>query len=327
MSDDEFKIDPEKDCRDCALVALANALTQKAPRPFRKRRPVIFWGGVIIIMLCALKGVFSFFDDGESPDGDCLALARVRGAILDPSPTLAWLRELERDPKVKGLLLRVDSPGGGAAASQELYAALARFAAKKPLVASMGSTAASGGLMICMAAGKVYANASTITGSIGVRMDIPQFEGLMAKIGVGQETLVTAPFKDAASWARPLTPADKEYLESVLYNMHDQFVDIVAKGRKMPREEAAKLASGKIFTGQEAIRLGLVDELGGRDEAHVWLAEQTGISPDKKLLTMPAKKLGLVDRLLTTLTNVDPDELFAAKERFTKPAFLFQWGL
>lgn len=324
---DEFKITEEKNYDDHALTVLAELVAKNLARPpFRKRHPLIFWVAVILLAVCAVKGIFSFLGDSDELGGERLALVRIGGVIMEPTATLSWLRDIERNSDVKGVLLRVDSPGGGAAASQEIYAALDRVAQKKPIVASMGATAASGGLMVCMAAEKIYANASTITGSIGVRMDIPQLEGLMEKIGVGQETLVTAPYKDAASWSHPLSPKDREYLESVLFNMHDQFVDIVAKGRKMPREEAAKLASGKIFTGQEAVKLGLVDELGGRDDAQAWLAAKTGVSADKKLLTPPSKKLGLAEKLLNGVTGMEVAPLKEASERLLRPAFLYQWG-
>ncbi len=258
-----------------------------------------------------------------------LALVTVQGAILDPGPTLAWIRKLESKDTIKGVLVRVNSPGGGAAASQEIYAALARVAKKMPVVVSMGATAASGGLMISMAGERIFANPSTVTGSIGVRMDIPQLQGLMQKIGVGQETLVTAPFKDAASYMHPLTTQDRAYLEKVLMDMHGQFVDIVAKGRRMPREKAEDLANGKIFTGAEAVGLGLVDETGGQYEAHAWLAQKTGVPMERKLAVKPAAKAKLLEELLAMgkavrelLTAASADGL---AEKMSAPMFLYQF--
>lgn len=270
--------------------------------PFRKRHPVLFWGFCLLALgLAAALGRLAALPGG----GERLALVTVRGPILDPAPTLAWIRELENDARIRGVLLRVDSPGGGAAASQEIYSALERLARRLPIAVSMGATAASGGLMVSMAGTRIFANPSTVTGSIGVRMDIPQLQGLMDKVGVGQETLVTAPFKDAGSYLRPLTPRDRAYFTHVLMDMHEQFVNIVATGRKMERARAAGLADGKIFTGQEAQRLGLVDALGGEDAALDWLAATTGVPATRPLLRKrDATRAALLERLLNGLSSL-----------------------
>jgi protease-4 len=121
-------------------------------------------------------------------------------------------------------------------------------------------------------------------------MDIPQLQGLFDKIGLGQQTLVTAPYKNAGSYLRQLSPEEKAYFESVLNDMHAQFVRIVADGRRMTTQDAARLADGKIFTGREAKELGLVDELGGQEAAHRWLARKTGVPFERRLLVRPKKK-------------------------------------
>ncbi len=281
-----------KDCSTtCPLARIPASVWRDTFRPpWRKRHPVLFWGGLIVlVLLCFTAAMKGTADDGPLA-GERLALVSVRGSIMDVQPLLDWIARIERREDVRGVLLRVDSPGGGAAASQELYGALARLADKKPLVVSMGATAASGGLMVAMAGQKVFANASTVTGSIGVRMSIPQVQGLLDKLGVGQETLVTAPFKDAGSYLRPLSPADRAYFGKVLEDMHQQFVDIVAKGRKLPPEKAAALGNGKIFTGREAQGLGLVDELGGQDVALAHLAALTHVPASRPLLRQPSGK-------------------------------------
>lgn len=324
----DFALEADKGCSVCPLSRIPASVWQGLFRPpFRKRHPFIFWG----LCLLALAAAAAFGRLAALPgSGERLALVAVRGPILDPAPTLAWIRRLEQDGRVKGVLLRVDSPGGGAAASQEIYAALARLARKVPVVVSMGATAASGGLMVSMAGERIFANPSTVTGSIGVRMDIPQLQGLMDKVGVGQETLVTAPYKDAASYLHPLTPKDRAYLEHVLMDMHEQFVGIVAKGRHMEREQAAKLADGKIFTGQEAKALGLVDVMGGEDAALDWLAQKTGVPADRPLLRRKeGGRTALVERLLRgaaeALGLADALELAGSLgERGLAPAFLYQ---
>ena len=247
-------------------------------------------------------------------------LVRVTGPIMDIDAQLRWIDKLGRMPGVKGVLVRVDSPGGGAAASQELYEALARLGKDKPIAVSMGSTAASGGLMVSMAGTRVFANASTVTGSIGVRMDIPQIRGLLDKLGLGRQTLTTAPYKDAGSMLEPLTAEEKAYFQGVLKDMHEQFVDIVAQGRHMDRARAARLATGKIFTGREAVELGLVDELGGQQAAHRWLADVCKVPVDQPLLTPPSEDEWW-EKSLKTWFGLDADALLSREA----PAFLYSF--
>ncbi|MDR2055467.1 MAG: signal peptide peptidase SppA [Desulfovibrio sp.] len=325
MKDEQFSFEeaPGKGCA-CPLNAIPGEVwRQLFRRPFRKRHPVLFWGAGLALaaLLCFLVAR----DDEEEMFGgpERLALVTVRGAILEAGDTLQWLREIGRRESVKGVLVRVDSPGGGAAASHEIYDALAEIGKNRPVAVSMGSVAASGGLMVSMAGERVFANPSTVTGSIGVRMDIPQLQGLFDKIGLGQQTLVTAPYKNAGSYLRRLSPEEKAYFESVLNDMHAQFVRIVAHGRRMDVQDAAKLADGKIFTGREAKELGLVDELGGQEAAHRWLARKTGVPFERKLLTKP-KKTSLRPRdLLKAWFGLDMSDIGDTSWR--TPVFLHQF--
>lgn len=285
--------------------------------PFRKRHPVIFWG----LLLLLLGGCAAFAAlQAAGLGSERLALVRVSGPIMDIDAQLRWIEKLGRMPSVKGVLVRVDSPGGGAAASQELYEALARLAKDKPVAVSMGSTAASGGLMVSMAGRRVFANASSVTGSIGVRMDIPQIRGLLDKLGLGRQTLTTAPYKAAGSMLEPLTAEEKAYFQGVIKDMHEQFVDIVARGRHMDRARAERLATGKIFTGREAVALGLVDELGGQQAAHAWLAETCKVPVDRPLL-MPSSDDAWWEKGLKTWLGLDLDRLAGSEA----PAFLYRF--
>ena len=287
----------------CPLAQIPASVWQSLlRRPWRTRHPVLFWGAIILILGALGFAAGSSGKDGGLMGGDRIALVSVTGPIVNVEPTLEWLRTVTRNPSVKGVLVRVDSPGGGAAASQEVYDALKNLAQKMPVAVSMGSMAASGGLMVSMAGQRVFANASTVTGSIGVRMDVPQLQGLMDKVGVGQETLVVGQYKDAASYMRPMTAEQRAYFQGLLNNMYDQFVDIVAQGRGMPRAQALKLANGKVYTGQEALALGLVDELGGREMALGWLAQKTGVPAERTLLTRP-RESNLLERGLRVEGN------------------------
>lgn len=287
-------------------------------RPFRRRHPVIFWGIALLVLVGVVAALLL---DEDDLSGERIALLEVRGPINDVRPHLEWLDKLAANPDVKGLLVRVDSPGGSAAASQELYEAIAVLGKRMPVAVSMGGTAASGGLMVSMAGKRIFANAATVTGSIGVRMDIPQIRQLLDKIGVGQETLTTGPYKDAGSMLRPLTREEREYFEALLKDMHDIFVGIVALARDMPRAKAAELASGKVFTGREALRLGLVDELGTASDARRWLAEQCHVPATRKLLQRPREDKWWQQPLqsfLRTLLQLD------AAATGASPAFLYR---
>lgn len=301
-------------CGVCPIALLPPGAWQQLARPgFRKRHPVVWWGCALLLAGVVICLCWRAFGDRSQTGPERIALISITGPIIDPAQTLAWIRKVEHNPIVKGALLRVDSPGGGAAASQEIYDALLRISRKMPMTVSMGATAASGGLMVSMAGERIFANPSTITGSIGVRMDIPQLQGLMSKLGIGQETLVTAPYKDAASYTHPMTPEDRAYLQGVIMNMHRQFVAIVAKGRHMKQEEAEKLANGKIYTGEQALELGLVDEMGGQEAAHAWLAQKTGIPLERALLVRPANRGRWLDKLMAlgSAIGFDLDSLLA----------------
>lgn len=270
-----------------ACPVIADVLTRLAealrPRPFRKRHPVLFWLGMLFLLLVGLGVAVAMTDENTLAHGERLAVVRVEGMIADTRPVLRWIDTVQRDKNIKGVLLRIDSPGGGAAASQELYAAMRHLADNKPVVASMGSMATSGGLMAAMSADHVVANPSTVTGSIGVRMDVPQVQGLLGKLGIGQETLTTGRFKDAGSITRPMTAEERRYLTNILQDMHDQFILLVAEGRKMHVDKVRALADGRIFTGREARDMGLVDALGGQETAVAYLRKLTGVTAEKLL--------------------------------------------
>lgn len=311
---------PAAHCPGQALCPLSripeSAWKELFRRPFRRRHPVIFWG-IVLVLLAGIATALLLDEDDLA--GERIALLEIRGPISDVRSHLEWLDKLSANPDVKGLLVRVDSPGGSAAASQELYEAVAALGKRMPVAVSMGSVAASGGLMVSMAGKRIFANAATVTGSIGVRMDIPQIRQLLDKIGVGQETLTTGPYKDAGSMLRPLTREEREYFEGLLKDMHDIFVAIVAEARNMPQAKAAELASGKVFTGREALRLGLVDELGTAGDARRWLAGQCGVPATRKLLQRPREDSWWrqpLQSLLQILLRADTTD--------AGPAFLYQ---
>jgi protease-4 len=178
------------------------------------------------------------------------------------------------DSNVKAVILSIDSPGGSVSGGESLHDAIARVAAKKPVVVVMGGLAASAGYMIAVPAARIFAHDSTLTGSIGVLMETGEISGLLGKLGVSAETIRSGPLKDEPSFTRPLSPAGQQVLQGIVNNLYEQFVAIVAAGRHMDPARVHELADGRAYTGQQALGLGLVDAIGGEREAKAWLASE-----------------------------------------------------
>ena len=217
--------------------------------------------------------------------GDRIALVRIEGMIADSKDSIEEIKEYVKDPSVKAILLRIDSPGGAVAPAQEIHEEVKKAVAKKQVVVSMGSVAASGGYYIASPATKIIANPGTITGSIGVIMEIPNLEGLMNKIGVKTEVVKSGKHKDLVSTFRGIRKEDREILQGVLDNVHEQFIMAVADGRKMSPADVRKIADGRIFTGEQAIKAGLIDELGNLEDAVQVAAKLSGIKGEPVIVS------------------------------------------
>lgn len=230
-----------------------------------------------------------------------IGVVHVDGMILDATDTVNWIRRLREDPSVKGILVRIDSPGGVVGPSQELHRALERAARKKPVVASLGAVAASGGYYVAVAGHKIVANPGTLTGSIGVRVELTNLRGLMEKLGISRESLGSGQFKATGSPFKELTDEERTYLKSMIMDMHSQFVSDVARGRDMPLEQVQNLADGRIMTGLQALNHGLVDVLGGQEEAVELLMKLAGIEEKVELLEDPTRDVPLWKRVLSAV--------------------------
>ncbi len=203
-------------------------------------------------------------------------------------------------------MLRVDSPGGAVAPSQEIYAEVKRAVENKKVVTSMGAVAASGGYYVAAPSSKIMANPGTITGSIGVIMEIPNFEGLMDKVGIKTTVVKSGKYKDMASAMRELTPEERRLLQGVMDDVHEQFIQAVAEGRGMTFEDVAKLSDGRIFSGRQAKELGLVDELGSLEDAIDFTAELAGIEGEPQIVEKK-KKLTFFEMLQGEISGKVPD--------------------
>lgn len=243
-------------------------------------------GILIAALLMAVAFAFgvcaSVIKDSPFGGGE-LGLIKIEGAIVSADKVLEQLEDARLDDGVPGVLLRIDSPGGAVSASQEIYEEVKRIAADKPVFVSMGDVAASGGYYIACGAKRVFANPGTITGSIGVRMEHVNLKDLLSWAKIDHQTLKSGAFKDAGSPDRPLSKEDRELLEGILKNMHAQFKKVVSESRNIPAEKVDEIADGRIYTGEQALELGLIDEIGGMPVAVKELAKAAGIKGEPKL--------------------------------------------
>lgn len=214
------------------------------------------------------------------------------GSVLGSESVLAELRQAREDPATRAVVLRINSPGGSAAGSQEIAREVARLREEgKVVVASMGDVAASGAYWVASAAQHIVANPGTITGSIGVILEVQNLEGLYGKLGIRHETVKSGPHKDMGSATRPLAPEEREILQSMVDDIFDQFVDAVAEGRKgkLTREQVLGLADGRVFTGRQALESGLIDELGNLRDSIEKAAGLAGIGDSYEIKTYRQK--------------------------------------
>lgn len=252
---------------------------------FWRRHPVLRVFGILFVAMALSVGAMAFFSSAEPdedgwvfwPDSEKLGLVRIEGTIESSERVVAFLRKLREDKDVKGVLVRVNSGGGGFGPSQEIHRAVARVATVKPVVASFGSAAASGGYYAACSAKAIFALPGTITGSIGVRSQVPTVLGLTDKIGLTFHNFATGRLKDAGSPFKDLSPEDKAYFEGLLADLYDIFAGDVVKARNVSRESIDAL-QGKAITGVQAQGLGLVDAMGGQEEAMDELKRLAGVT-------------------------------------------------
>jgi len=215
-----------------------------------------------------------------------VAIVRIEGPIMDSSQAVEELQAFGDDPMVKAIVVRIDSPGGGVAPSQEIYNAVKRVRKEqnKTVVASMGTVAASGGYYIAVGTDRILANPGTLTGSIGVIMQMANFQELLEKIGVKSVVIKTGKFKDLGSPFRPMKEEDRQLLESVMHDTLNQFIEAVADGRSMDASEVEQLADGRVFTGRQAKSVLLIDEIGDLHDAIKLAGELGGIEGTPRVL-------------------------------------------
>ncbi|MEJ2111327.1 MAG: signal peptide peptidase SppA [Acidobacteriota bacterium] len=267
-------------------------------------------GGAFLVIIACLIALAVFITTGSSSDflfseGTIVSLD-LEGTIVDSRDFVDQLKEFGDRPGVKSVVIRINSPGGGVAASQEIYESIKKFRKEtnKTVIVSMASVAASGGYYIACAADTNFANPGSITGSIGVIMNWYNYGDLLQWAKMKNIIIKTGPFKDAGSSTRPLTDEEREYFQSLVDSMQHQFVSAVAINRHLEEEEVLQMADGRVFTGLEALELGLVDKIGTYQDAVDEAASAAGIKGEPRIIRPSRRSVSLLDLLLGDVKSV-----------------------
>lgn len=234
---------------------------------------------------------------------DKIGVVEVFGAIMTSEETVKQIKEYANDKSIKAIIIRIDSPGGAVAPSQEIHDAILAARQKKKVVASMATLGASGGYYIAVAADKIICNPGTLTGSIGVIMNLMNVQELMGKIGVQPMVVKSGEFKDTGSAFRPMTEREKKVVQEMIDDVYGQFVAAVAKGRNMTEEKVRVLADGRVYTGNQAKNNGMVDALGGMEEAVKLTVQLAGISGEPAVVRHEEKMLWLKEMMSEKMTG------------------------
>lgn len=264
-------------------------------------------GSILLIIL--LVNYISYKGDsdriGFSPGGKKIAVIELLGPIYDSRKIVGQFKHFGDQKSIKAIVFRIDSPGGGVAASQEIYEAAKRVRdAGKPIVVSMGSVAASGGYYVACGADTIMANPGTTTGSIGVIAEFPNIRELLGKIGVKYDIVKSGRYKDIGSPFHDMTQAEKIQLQSWVDDAYDQFVSVVAEERGLSKKAVLRIADGRVFTGQQALKLGLVDLIGDYEKAILLAAELGGISGKPDVVKLQQRRASLFDLIFQKAESI-----------------------
>ncbi len=304
-----------------------------APEPPRRSRSGAFFFGlfsgclvvIIAVFLLGIVAVTGRSDRGEfSLSVNKVAVLPIEGEIFDARETIETLQRYERSGTVKAIVIRINSPGGAIAPSQEIYSEILKARGRKPIVASLDSVAASGGFYIASACDEIVANPGSITGSIGVILQWMDLKDLVRWAKMKPETITSGAMKDAGSPFRELTESERQYFQRIVLQLHSQFVKAVAAGRhgKITEDEVAKLADGRVFTGEEALTLKLVDRLGTLHDAVLVAGRRAGIRGEPSTIYPRRREATLIDLLTNTSDTKTVLEDFVSRRA---ARFLYLW--
>lgn len=259
------------------------------------------------------------YTENLSSSGQKVAVIEINSEIVTSDAVVKQVKEFTESSTVKALVVRVNSPGGGVAASQEMYEIIKKFReTNRPVVVSMGGVAASGGYYLSLGGTKIMANPGTLTGSIGVIMQLTQLKPLMDKVGVDIVTIKSGKFKDSGSPFRGMNEEEKKYFQGVIDDTYQQFVEAVSKERNLSKDKVLDLAQGQVYTGKQALAVGLVDTLGTYEEAISYAATLAGIS-GKPRIVKRKKTVTFMERILG---KEETESLSNIREMFTNKPLL-----
>ena len=301
------------------------------PEPPRSR--VFLWvllgGGAFFLFLLAVFALVYFTVRTQQKDsfagfGDKIAVVDLEGVIMSPKDTVEQLRKFGDDSSIKAIIIHVNSPGGGAAASEEIYREVLRIrdVKKKRIVASIETVGASGAYYVSSATNKIFADQASIVGSIGVIAEWYNYEELLKWAKLQAIVLKAGEFKDTGSPVRPMTPAERAYMQGLIDNMHGQFIHSVAEGRHMKDADILPLADGKVWTGEQAMPIKLIDQIGDFRAAIADTAKAVGIKGEPTLVHPEKDRKSVLDLLFGDASEYLPDP---AKLMQTNAGFYYLW--
>jgi protease IV len=284
---------------------------------------VLVFVGVAALFLLFGTSMGRSGDGGGPLFGPRVAVVELEGLIAETDDLVRELRHHRDNPSVRAVVIRINSPGGVVGPTQEVHDALLRVRqAGKPVVASLGSVAASGGYYIAVAADQIYANPGSLTGSIGVIMQMANVDALMKKVGVDYVVVKAGQFKDLGNFSRPMTPEERRVIQALLDDVHGQFIEAVAKGRKLDRSAVVKFADGRVFSGTQALGLKMVDALGGLEEA-IEAAAKLAKLPTPPSVERARRRFSLIDLIRNELGLTVPSVLLPTRlPMFKTPLYL-----
>lgn len=285
---------------------------------------IVFGGMFLMFFIFAGLILAALSDEGFGIGGERIAVVEVVGPIMESKETVRQLRKHTRDESIKGIVVRIDSPGGAVAPSQEIFQAVRKAREAKPLAVSMGNVAASGGYYIAIGSEQIFANGGTLTGSIGVITQLFDVHKLLEHIDVDVNTIKTGPYKDSGSPFRSLDLRDEVYFRELIDDVHEQFIQDVAEARGLEIGAVRKVADGRVFTGRQALGLKLVDTIGTFQDAVDHVAEAAKLEDEPKLVYPPREGSSLLSDLLqggvdTLVRELKSQSSPALEYRYTGP--------
>jgi protease IV len=278
-----------------------------------RRHPVIAGLGLLVIIgmvfFAAIYGLGLFRGEGLLISGERVGVIPIEGIITDSREIIEQINEFSVNNGIRAVVMRIDTPGGSVAPAQEIYGAVQELRKRKKVVASMGSVAASGGYLIAVAADRIVANPGTITGSISAVMHYANVEELLKKVGVRSSVIKSGKFKDIGSPVRTMTAEEQSLIQGIVDDIYNQFLEIVSENRRIPLSKITRLADGRIFTGRQAKELGLVDELGGLQDAVLLAARLSGVKEKPEIVYGMKKRTTFWRYMMENMTSAVSEEI------------------